>query len=678
MPTLVVMLGFPTTQSSSGLAVRGAILTLFWLVAPGAAVLAHLRHLTSATRAALTPTLGLCALIALGTLGAWTGLWIPGLATVGVAVSCLISGLTVLRGAKRARARHVELRRSGGTTAAIVALLCLSTVLWVAALTDVDRAPPSVLGLLAAGPRTLPVALLLTAVSFVLALRAGRPVVIATAVAALILVLRTTATLVDSVPTAAWTYKHLGVVSALQEHHHTLPGSDIYMNWPGMFAASAYLSDSSGVPVIELARWISPIVHVLLALSTAAVARALGSRTPGCIAAAGLVVIFNWVGQDYFSPQAVAMCLAAGLVVTLVQSRRNPTCGVLSIVIYAVIVTTHQLTPFWLLGMAFGLLVIRRIRLWVFAGMLAALALYIIPRIDVIAGYGLFTGFNPVGNATINVAPVPALGRDVGGWFSKASALLMWTSAAAVIGLRLWSSRRRHPWRRRNTLAAAVITFSPFLLLGGQSYGGEAILRVTLYSTLGSAAVLGPALVRAVQGMSVRAVAASVWLVLVLGATGQAAYSLWWVNYIRPEDVTAAQWLAEQSPGAYVTPVNLDWPGRGWLDYARYFEGADAETDRSLEVALETELPADPFVTQRPVPLDEAEVSRLFEKRPSDRPSYLVFTAATRAYDEYYRTFAEGSYQDLLDQVQVSENWRMVRHEGDLWVFQYRGARSAD
>src|SRR4051794_17673085 len=101
---LLVMLGVPSTHSNGGLVIRGAALTLFWVSAPGAAAVPHLR-LTSATKIALVPTLSLSALIAVGTLAAWTGIWIPQLMTVGLAALCLVSCVTVLRNVSRRRAR---------------------------------------------------------------------------------------------------------------------------------------------------------------------------------------------------------------------------------------------------------------------------------------------------------------------------------------------------------------------------------------------------------------------------------------------------------------------------------------------------------------------------------------------------------------------------------------------
>ncbi len=676
LAALVVLAGLPPVGGSASAAVRGAVLTAFWLTAPGAAVLGRVRA-APLTTVALVPVLGITALVAVGSLGAWTGLWAPRAATAAVAVAAGLAGLLTLRAGHHARpTAHRPRPRADGGTVAVVLALGGSLAAWVATLLRLDGTEPSVLGLLAAGPRTLALSLLLAAVALTAALRLRRPGLVVATVGVLVVVLRSTASVVDTVPIAAWSYKHIGVVEALQEYQRVLPGSDIYMNWPGMFAATAYLGEASGLSTISIARWTTPLVHVLLALSTAALARAFGARTVGCASAAALVVVFNWVGQDYFSPQAVAICLSAGLMVVLAQARRDRAMGVLALVVYAAVVVTHQLTPVWLLVLAVALAVLRRIPWWVPAAMAALLLAYIASHYGAIAQYGLFSGFDPVGNAAINVAPVEALGRDVGGFFSKVTAVLLWSSALAVLLVRTRALGWRRLLRTRTVATPAVLAFSPFVLLGGQNYGGEAILRVTLYSTVACAAVLGPALARALAGRRGAPVAAALWLAAAVVVTGQSSYGQWWVNLIRPEDVAAARWLGEQEPDAVVIPLNLDWPGRSFVDYPRYgIEEPERET--SLERILQDEQSADRYTTASPIPVTLENLTAVARSRGPD-DVFVVATASMRAYDAYYRTFADGSYQRLLEDLRSSPDWRVARQSGDLWVFEFTPSPAVD
>jgi hypothetical protein len=651
---------------TAGGVLGGLGLLCFWLIAPGAVLTARLR-LTPLTKAATTPLIGIALLVGFGTAGALTGVWIPRQTTAAVAVLALaVTLLDVFRG--RIRPRGVHLARPGWVSVLLVICLLASVGLWSQSLSGIQQAPPSVLGLLVAGPRTFPAAIVATTVVLLLALRLRRPYVATAAGLALVVVIRSTASVVSSVPVSSWTYKHLGVAEALQQHHHVASGADIYMNWPGMFAAGAYFSDVSGVAVLDLARWITPVVHVLLALSTAALARAFGARAEGCAAAAALVVAFNWVGQDYFAPQAIAMCLAAGVVVLLVQSRASHACALLALGLFAPIVVTHQLTPFWLVAVAVVLVVLRRAPWWLALAMAVLLAGYIGLHLDVARAYGIFSGFDPVANATGNIPDVPAIGREVGGVFAKASSGLMWASTLVVLLARAWRLGWRRGWRSPEVLVPGAVAFSPFLLLGGQNYGGEAILRVTLYSLLGCSAVLGPALANALRRGRVAALAAAVWALVVVATTAESSYTLWSVTLIQPADVQAARWLAEQHGTAVVIPMVNVWPGRTSVDYERFI-GPYSALEPGMDDILRTQ---SRLARAAAIPLSVPDVTEVAQLHP-DKTTYVVFTQNMRLYDEYYATYTAGSLDATRRGLLASPDWVLARHQGDVWVFRYRG-----
>jgi len=158
--------------------------------------------------------------------------------------------------------------------------------------------------------------------------------------------------------------------------------------------------------------------------------------------------------------------------------------------------------------------------------------------------------------------------------------------------------------------------------------------------------------------------------VVVVALAAQSSFGQWSSNLVRPEDVAAASWLATEAPDANVIPVVFNWPGRVWLDYPRYF-GYDSEADTSLDgLAPQQAAASGAPVRANAFPMTVAQVEDIVQARPG-APTYVVFTASMRARDAYYSTFAPGSYQSLLDGLRTSPDWRAVRHDGDLWVFQY-------
>jgi len=157
---------------------------------------------------------------------------------------------------------------------------------------------------------------------------------------------------------------------------------------------------------------------------------------------------------------------------------------------------------------------------------------------------------------------------------------------------------------------------------------------------------------------------------VVVAVAAQSSFGQWSGNLVRSEDVAAARWLAAEAPDANVIPVLFNWPGRVWLDYPRYF-GYDAEADASLDglAPLQIAAAGEP-VPANAFPMSVARLEEIVRSRPSVA-TYVVFTGSMQARDAYYATFAPGVYQSLLAGLQDSANWRAVRHEGDLWVFQY-------
>ena len=146
-------------------------------------------------------------------------------------------------------------------------------------------------------------------------------------------------------------------------------------------------------------------MHLLIALGVYALARAAHRSPMAAITAAFLAEIVNWVGQDYLSPQAVAFVLSLLVLTLLLRARESATAGWLSVPVFAVVVVTHQLTPYWLLliigALAFGKALRPRWLVFVYFGIALG---YLALHLKVAASYGLLSGFDPLGNAESNVA----------------------------------------------------------------------------------------------------------------------------------------------------------------------------------------------------------------------------------------------------------------------------------
>jgi hypothetical protein len=135
----------------------------------------------------------------------------------------------------------------------------------------------------------------------------------ATHAVALVVMLYGTAPIVYSQGRYAWLYKTVGVVQYISAHGQLDSHIDIYQNWPGFFALAAWFGKVAGVATpLAYAKW-AQLVFELAALPLLYLAYdALSLTARQRWVALLLYSAANWIGQDYFSPQALGTLLSLG------------------------------------------------------------------------------------------------------------------------------------------------------------------------------------------------------------------------------------------------------------------------------------------------------------------------------------------------------------------------------
>ena len=115
----------------------------------------------------------------------------------------------------------------------------------------------------------------------------------------------------------SWAYKHVGIVDYILRTgtvDPTIGVGEIYHNWPGFFAASALLTSLAGSPdALRIATWAPVVFNLMNLVVLRYVYRGLTRNKRLIWLALFFFFIINWVGQDYFSPQAMAYVLYLGL-----------------------------------------------------------------------------------------------------------------------------------------------------------------------------------------------------------------------------------------------------------------------------------------------------------------------------------------------------------------------------
>jgi hypothetical protein len=482
-------------------------------------------------------------------------------------------------------------------------------------------------------------------------------------------------------PEYAWVYKHIGVAQEFGRYKRVTDTLNIYQEWPALFALVASISFLGGTSPLSFAAW-GPVAFELAdALVLLGIFRMLSTdRRVACLAVLLYEGLVAWVGQDYLSPQAFGYLLWLGIVAIVVRwlqfpapaSSRlklvsrvraallaqrpelptvTPAMRVLALalvaVVYFAIVAAHQLTPYLAL-FAIGVLALLGTvwRGWLTLLLLAVIAgSYLAPRYGLISQQfgGVFSGGDVFENAS-GVRGILHRGAEVR--TEEVVQLLsacLWLAALGAVALR---------WRSLGRVAVpAALAFSPFLILVVQSYGGEAIYRVYLFSAPWCALLVAgmTAQLRALW----RPLVSSAMCVVALAGGLQGLYGPVGVDAFTPAELAASLWLyAHARPGSLLVLAADDFPGLEVGNYSSY----------NLQV-----IPADPQFGESW--LDEASLAEVERWLASFGSSsvYVVFSGAMAAYASYFGYPA--GYAQLAAAVRSSPRWQVVYQNADAVIY---------
>ncbi|WP_144712478.1 hypothetical protein [Curtobacterium pusillum] len=560
---------------------RTAVVLVALLVVPGLPVVRALGLRDPIGRAALVVAVSAAIDAVIGLAMVWTHQWVP-LPAAGLLL--LVGGWVSLgQGVQTVRTvPRPQFVRTALPTAVLVRAVTASGVLvtglalWAVGTSQSSSTGLGEWGLLTALPVTwwIGAALVFAVTLVTLVDRRHHVLVRGVASVALVLVMYGTTNLVSAEPRPPWVFKHIAVTAYIMEHGGVDPSIDIYNRWPGFFGFSAFLGAATGtLDAAAPVRW----AEIAFALADGAlvlgIARALGVKGRWATVAAVLFSAANWVGQDYYSPQAFAFFLfLAAVLIALTVLRGTPnrigvwtatvtgrlfrarrsavatavlprsraavtTAAVVVVVLQFVITASHQLTPFVVVAAFVPLLVLGYLRPWWLAVPLTLLpVLYLLPNLGYIQEhFGLTTGFDPVSNVTAEATSIaiPSLATTL-----QSRAVLAITAlvaVCAVVGL----VRMIRSGHARRALVVLWLAACPIVLVFGQSYGGEAKFRVVLLS----APFLAIAAVHAFHGRGRRLGAMALVLTVVTGLFVGATFQAEQANQTASADVAAARWL---------------------------------------------------------------------------------------------------------------------------------------
>ncbi len=509
----------------------------------------------------------------------------------------------------------------------------------------------------------------------------SRKTVLLAHLGALLVVLHGVGPLLQEEPRFTTAWLHAGFVDALREHGRPVPGLDARFSWPGFFAASAAFVEAAGLPsAVPLLRFAPLFFNLAYLPPLALIARACVPSTAGRWIVMWLFLLTNWVGQDYFSPQALAYLIflsILALAVTFLPKRRpalhlnrwpltrrparltlapegsrvertaRGAALLLAVVGFTALAMAHQLTPVVLIVDVAALVLVRRFSAPLlpvaFAAVLIAWVSY--GATDFWVGHlgDLLGGGSVSASVQANVT-----GRVQGS-----------TEHLVVVGVRLlfavvlWSAAAAGAWRalRHSTglpLWPAVLAAAPFPLVALQPYGGEAQLRLYLF-TVPFMLCLGARLLVPGYDFGRRAVAAlAVVGVVTVPVFYVARYGNEQFEQVRPGEVQAVSQMYRLAPaGATLVALNANLPWR----YERF-------TDYTYVTAEAEDLP---------VTLD----ALLSLMRPSAPGSYLLVTRGQLAYATASRGLPPDRGDRLAQQLRASPRFDLVFSNEDAALYRF-------
>ncbi|HEV7948993.1 MAG TPA: hypothetical protein VGP24_04415, partial [Glaciihabitans sp.] len=292
--------------------VRALIVLTAWLLVPGWALIRHVAVPERAARVALV-------VVSSGTIAAlasvimvWTQWWYP----LPVAVCVLVvASVSLIVPAASAPVHVAATPRSALNPSRRLArlwpwgVLVGAITLWLISLARTSTDDLGQWGLLPEFPATWYIGVALAAVLCIgSVVRFQFPTgLMSASVASLVVMLYGSAGLVEEAPRLPWIYKHIAVTSYIDANGAVDPQIDLYNRWPGFFSTSAFLGQAIGYPnPVDYAAWAEvgfALIGVVLVL---AIARVFSRNSQWVWTVALVFIVGNWVGQNYYSPQAFA------------------------------------------------------------------------------------------------------------------------------------------------------------------------------------------------------------------------------------------------------------------------------------------------------------------------------------------------------------------------------------
>ncbi len=577
-----------------------------------------------------------------------------GLGAGGRRAAALLAGLAVTT-IGYAVGRAVSQRR-----AILLALPLLAALAaWAVSLRGVDLDAMTDLGLVSVLPIIFWAALATVVCHAVVSIHHGRTA--AAQLVALIVMIHGTPALLYGTLRYSWAWKHVGIVDyivrhgAVDPHIQTL---NAYHAWPGFFAMNAEFTTVTGIAPLTYAGW-APVVNTLLALVPLwLIFDALTHDKRRVWFALLVFVLANWIGQDYFSPQAFAFLLHLTVLAVCLRwlpghgtpgGRRRALVGIVALLMLA-IVSSHQLTPFMLLASLTILVVTRRVRpLWLPLLLGGLTVIWIYTMAAQFLGQNLYWIVESIGRPASNTQTTFVDLSQAG----EEQHLVAWADRGLTAGMFLLGlAGMIRLWRARSPYGVtALLAAGPLPLLAANSYGGEMLFRVYLFA-LPFLALLVAGLFYPRPTVRWTLPVAIICVLAMTAAFALAYYGKERSNRFTTDEVAASTWLYGHAPqGAVIVSATANYPW-AFTHYEYYRYEFLEQLPPTKRKALDTD----------PVPL-------LTELGGTAAPVYVVLTRSEQISVRYTGVLPAGAWARISADLATDHEYQLAFRNKDAEIY---------
>ncbi len=581
-------------------------------------------------------------------------------------------------------------------------ILLISGILaWALTLPQINVDKMNDLGLISVLPTGIYIALGLLTISFSLLLTAPKisTVMIFIHMVVLVFMLYGITAIVEAIPRFSPSWRHAGVIDYIMRNEAVNPRIDAYFNWPGFFIMGALITQIAGLDSsIIFLKW-APVFFQLIYMGPLWMMYTSLTNSRRLVwFGIWIFYLTNWVGQDYFSPQAMNFFYFLVVIAILIKWFRKSEIVLpkiadwklvqklpkirafigqifhgetaipsvitplqkaffllMIVVIYFVSIASHQLTQFAILISVVLLLAFQRIApktipliMLILSGMWIA---YMASAFMAGRLAGMLEAFGQLENA-LDANLVNRMNGSPGHMIVTQIRLVLTLGVwlAAVIGfVRQWL-------RGSFETSAALLIAAPFPLLVMQNYGGEMLMRIFMFS-LPFAAYLAAAIIfplikdppswryTAVIGL----ISAVLLVVFWVGRYGNER-----MEYFTPAELQAVNYTyAHAERGSLIATVTTNLPYK-YINYENY-----------KYTRLEKDL-----VTGDMVSLIETL------KNPKFDHTYLLITRAQEAYMEMYYGAGHVDLTRLENQLLLDPTVKLIFVNEDAKILEYTNAEA--